>query len=157
MHIQTDAHSKKQATVSSILGCHGILRTKGGGSLLFFLTVLLDLAHKKRKALFLSLTRTRTEVIYIASGRRRGRGRRKGNGNLKSEVSWWKKGFRQCHSNKKLSCFGSYLPLPQSYIPGWDVMDCSPHAVGTSPHSYICPKKLWSGLEVPMKIIIPCR
>lgn len=73
--------------------------------------------YKKRSSL--PITRTRTEIIYIANGRRRGRGRRKGNRNLKSKGSWWKTGFRRCHSNKKLSCFGSDFPLPQNCILVW--------------------------------------
>lgn len=68
-----------------------------------------------------------------------GWGRRKGNENLKSKVSWWKKGFRKWHSNRKLGCSGSNFSLPQSYIPVWDSHGLqSPH---TSSHSCICPKK----------------
>lgn len=51
-HFHTDTHSKQQATARSICGCHGMLRTKGRGSLCFFLMVLPCLICTKRTALF---------------------------------------------------------------------------------------------------------
>lgn len=116
-----------------------MLKRKERGSLLFFHMVLLHLAHKKKRN-SLPITDKNQDWSCLYSqykGRRRGRGRRKGNGNLKSKVSWWKKGFRQCHSNKKLSCFGSDFPLPQSYIPLWDGYGLQSPCCG-QPHSCIC-------------------